>query len=59
MCMSMYNHNFCCEVVLILSKVSAEFHIDTMNKTNGAKMERWSGFQMSMTDAMFEFGANL
>ena len=39
----MYNHNFCCELVLILSKVPskrgrAELHIDTMNKTNGAKI---------------------
>ena len=35
--------NFCCELVLVLSKVPSErgraqFHNDTKNKTNGAKI---------------------
>ena len=39
----MYKRNLCCELVLILSKLPSErgrveFHIDIMNKTNGAKI---------------------
>ena len=39
----MYNCNFCCELVLVLSKVPSErgraqLHNDTKNKTNGAKI---------------------
>ena len=41
--MSMYNYSFCCELVLSLSWVPlkrrrAELHIDTKNKTEGAKL---------------------
>ena len=41
--MYMYNCNFHCELVLVLSKVPsergrAELHIDALNKTNDAKI---------------------
>ena len=41
--MSTYNCNFCCELVLVLSKVPsergrAELHVDTLDKTDGAKI---------------------
>ena len=39
----MYNCNFCCELVLTLSKVPSErgrakLYIDILNKTDGAKI---------------------
>ena len=60
----MYNHNFCCELVLILSKVPSErgrekLHIDTMSKTNGVKIVYRSKFSDVYADAMFEFMTNL
>ena len=63
----MYNCNFYCELVLILSQVPlkrgrAELHIDTKNKTKAAETANRETIQFSaayMANAIFEFGANL
>ena len=42
-----------------LKRGRAELHTDTKNKTEGAEIQRLSGFQPCMADTIFEFGASL